>query len=115
MFAVRAARVFDGETLHKDFPLVVVDGSRIAALHSTTVSPSADLEVLDLGEVTLLPGLVDAHVHLALDPGNASEHPAIRGEDDRTILARMRRHALQQLVGRCHGGARPWATGTISR
>ncbi|MGH3115550.1 MAG: hypothetical protein ACRDQ2_00240 [Gaiellales bacterium] len=49
-FAIRAARVFDGETLHKDFPLVVIDGSRIATLDSTTACPSGDLRVLDLGD-----------------------------------------------------------------
>lgn len=34
----------------------------------TGARPSADLRVLDLGDVTLLPGLIDSHVHLAFDP-----------------------------------------------
>ena len=97
MFAIRAARVFDGRTLYKDFPLVVIDGSRIATVDSAAGSPSGDLPVLDLGDVTLLPGLIDAHVHLAFDPEHASQHPTIADEDSSTILTRMRRQALQQL------------------
>ena len=95
--AIRAARVYDGETLHKDFPLVVVDGATIVAVDSTTARPSDDLQVLDLGDVTLLPGLIDAHVHLAFDPDSTAGHQAIVDEDNAAILTRMRRQALQQL------------------
>ena len=80
-WAIRAARVYDGETLHKGFPLVVIDGARIAAVDSTTASASADLQVLDLGDVTLLPGLIDAHVHLAFDPDTTSKHQEIADEE----------------------------------
>lgn len=94
-WAVRAARIYDGTTLHTGFPLVVIDGSRIAAVDNT--SPSGDFEVLDLGDVTLLPGLVDAHVHLAFDPDATGKHEDIVDEEDATIATRIRRHALQQL------------------
>ena len=96
-WAIRAARVFDGRALYKDFPLVVIDGSRIAAVDSGTACPSGDWQVLDLGDVTLLPGLIDAHVHLAFDPESAPQHQTIADEDNSTIVTRMRRHALQQL------------------
>ena len=96
--AIRAARVFDGETLHTGSPLVVLDGSRIASLDCTAGSPSEELDVLNLGDVTLIPGLIDAHVHLAFEPEHRlSNHQTIVDEDKATILTRMRRHALQQL------------------
>lgn len=97
MFAIRAARVFDGRALHDGGRLIVVNGSRIVTVDRATVSPPSDLRMLDLGDVTLLPGLIDAHVHLAFDPDSTSNHQAIADEDNTTILTRMRRHGLQQL------------------
>jgi imidazolonepropionase-like amidohydrolase len=97
MFAIRAARVFDGRALLTDFPLVAIDGPSIASIDRAAACTSGDLRVLDLGDVTLLPGLIDAHVHLAFDPDCTSQHQTIGDEDSSTILARMRRHAFQQL------------------
>lgn len=111
VWALRAARVFDGETLHKDSPLVVIDGSRIATIDGTAARPSDDLRVLDLGDATLLPGLTDSHVHLAFDPESAS-HQTIVDEENPTILTRMRRHALQQL--RAPWSPHTWQDGSRS-
>ena len=94
--AIRAARMFDGRTLHKD-PLLVIDGSRIATLDTAPACTPPDWRILDLGDVTLLPGLIDAHVHLAFDPASRANHAVMADEDTATILSRMRRHALQQL------------------
>ena len=53
--------------------VVVIEGDRIAAAGPrTTVTPRG--AVTDLGDVTLLPGMIDAHVHLLLGgaaPANA--------------------------------------------
>ncbi|MEV5484219.1 MULTISPECIES: metal-dependent hydrolase family protein [Streptomyces] len=75
---------------------MLIDGSRIAGVDMTGAIPSADLRVLDLGDATLLPGLIDSHVHLAFDPDDKSKE-AMAHEDARTTLARMRVHAGQQL------------------
>ncbi|WKX73651.1 amidohydrolase family protein [Streptomyces sp. XD-27] len=96
IWAVRAARLFDGYALRPGRPLVLIDGSRIAGVDMTGAPPSADLRVLDLGDATLLPGLIDSHVHLAFDPEDKSK-PAMADEDAHTTLARMRVHAGQQL------------------
>jgi imidazolonepropionase-like amidohydrolase len=44
-------------------PQVLVRGDRIVAVGSE-VDAAGDVEVLDLGDVTLLPGLIDSHVHI---------------------------------------------------
>ncbi|MFI6768901.1 amidohydrolase family protein [Streptomyces sp. NPDC050355] len=96
IWAVRAARLFDGHALRAGRPLVLIEGSRIAGVDMTGAAPSADLRVLDLGDATLLPGLIDSHVHLAFDPDDRSKQ-AMADEDDHTTLTRMRFHAGQQL------------------
>lgn len=65
---VRAARLFDGtsETLRANVT-VVIEGSRIVRIVD---SAPANAEVIDLGDVTLMPGLIDAHTHIALHPGD---------------------------------------------
>ena len=59
---LKAARMFDGKSDRLVSPgLVVVQGGRILSL----ANPPANAEVIDLGDATLLPGLMDAHTHLA--------------------------------------------------
>jgi imidazolonepropionase-like amidohydrolase len=62
----RAARMIDVESGRViDYPLVTVTGGRIAGIaDSRTVRLSGEAKVIDLGERTLLPGLIDMHVHL---------------------------------------------------
>ncbi len=47
---------------------VLVEGERIVAA-GTSVAHPAGAEIIDLGDTTLMPGLIDAHVHLFLHPG----------------------------------------------
>src|SRR5580700_8642207 len=62
--AIRAARLIDGksETVLKD-AVVLVEGEKITAVGSQLAIPR-DGKVIDLGDATLLPGLIDAHTHL---------------------------------------------------
>jgi imidazolonepropionase-like amidohydrolase len=91
-WALRAKWLFDGQVLHTGAPLVVVSGGRISGVDLTGSDVSADLPIVDLGDVTLLPGLIDAHVHLAFDPaGDAVTQ--MRTDPDEVLLRRMHRHA----------------------
>ncbi len=65
--ALKAARLFDGTTneVVKD-ALIVVEGTRIKAIGGAI---PAGAEVIDLGDVTLLPGFIDAHTHLGFESG----------------------------------------------
>ena len=60
------AAVFDGEALHPGWT-VLVAGDRIAAAGPGVVAP-AGTETVELPGDTLIPGLIDAHVHLFLHP-----------------------------------------------
>lgn len=62
--AIRAARLIDGkgETVVKN-AVVLVEGEKITAVGSGLAIP-LDATVIDLGDATLLPGLIDAHTHL---------------------------------------------------
>lgn len=68
--ALRAARLFDGvsDTLVKD-AVVIVEGDSIRAAGGGVAIP-AGAEVIDLGDATLMPGWIDAHVHLSGESGN---------------------------------------------
>jgi imidazolonepropionase-like amidohydrolase len=68
--AVKAARMWDGRGESTVAPgLVVVSAGKITAAGPRAPIP-AGAEVIDLGDATLLPGLMDAHTHLS---GEASE------------------------------------------
>ena len=59
--AIRGVRLFDGETVIAG-ATILIDAGRIAAVGAEVIVP-AGAEVVDGRGKTLLPGLVDAHVH----------------------------------------------------
>src|SRR5499427_10378092 len=65
---------------------VLVRGERIAEVGSAVKRP-AGAEVIDLGDRTLLPGLIDAHVHLFLHPGIEIVQTYTESVPQRTISA----------------------------
>src|SRR6201991_4433192 len=65
---------------------ILVEGERISAVGST-VSRPADAQVIDLGDTTLLPGLIDAHVHLFLHPGAEDLQTVEESVPERTLIA----------------------------
>jgi imidazolonepropionase-like amidohydrolase len=65
---------------------VLVEGERIVEAGSSVKHP-AGAEVIDLGDRTLMPGLIDAHVHLFLHPGAEDLQTVQESVPQRTIMA----------------------------
>ena len=65
--AIRAARIIDGRN---ESPItdgvIIVEGEKITGVGSRLAIPKG-AAVLDLGDATLLPGLIDSHTHLLLE------------------------------------------------
>ena len=64
---IKAARMFDGtsDSVTRN-AVVVIEGNRITSIGGA-VPPNA--QIIDLGDATLLPGFIDAHVHLTAESG----------------------------------------------
>ncbi|HJV21970.1 MAG TPA: amidohydrolase family protein [Holophagaceae bacterium] len=61
---LKAARLYDGKADRMQVPgLLVVQGKTILGVGPGAAVP-ADAQVVDLGDATLLPGFMDAHVHI---------------------------------------------------
>jgi imidazolonepropionase-like amidohydrolase len=98
MLAIRSARLFDGvaDQLHAR-PLVLVDKGRITDVDATGADPPEGAELVNRGEATLLPGLIDSHTHLVLD---ASNDPVghLADTDDDALLEQCRARARAALA-----------------
>ena len=86
---LHAARLLDvksGRTIKPGE--ILIQGDRIVEVGSSVKRP-ADAEVIDLGDRTLLPGLIDAHIHLFLHPGAEDLQTVQESVPERTITATL--------------------------
>ena len=89
VIVLRAARLLDvqGGRILKPGE-VLVQGERIVEIGSTVKHP-AGAEVIELGDRTLMPGLIDAHIHLFLHPGAEDLQTVQESVPQRTIMATL--------------------------
>lgn len=78
---LRAARMFDPATraMVPDAVVVVTEDRIVAAGRAGAVTVPAGARTIDLGDATLMPGLIDAHTHIT---GRVLGDP--RGDDERS-------------------------------
>jgi imidazolonepropionase-like amidohydrolase len=75
--AIRAARLLDvrgGDLI--DNAVILVEGDRIKAVGQHVAVPPGT-QVIDLGNVTVLPGLIDCHTHVLLEPEDERGTPPV--------------------------------------
>ena len=86
---LHAARLLDVESGKLLTPgEVLVQGERIVEAGASVTHPGG-AKTIDLGETTLLPGLIDVHVHLFLHPGAEDMQTVEESVPQRTIIATL--------------------------
>src|ERR1044071_8932111 len=84
---IHAARLLDVDSGRITSPgEILVRGERIVETGGSLPRP-AGAEVIDLGDTTLMPGLIDAHIHLFLHPGAEDLQMVEESVPQRTIVA----------------------------
>ena len=95
MFAVRASACFDGRQFVAGGATLLVDDGRIVGVEPAGYDLPTDCPVYDHGDATVLPGLIDTHVHLVTDSGPmALDRVAGYSEQeiDAVVTEALRRH-----------------------
>ena len=86
---LHAARLLDVESGRITSPgEILIKGELIVEVGSKVAHPSG-AETIDLGDTTLLPGLIDAHIHLFLHPGAEDLQTVQESVPQRTIMATL--------------------------
>jgi imidazolonepropionase-like amidohydrolase len=86
---LHAARLLDIEAGKIIAPgEVLVEGERIAEVGAAVKHP-AGAQIIDLGDATLMPGMIDAHVHVFLHPGAEDLQTVEESVAQRTITAAL--------------------------
>ncbi|HLJ86525.1 MAG TPA: amidohydrolase family protein [Candidatus Angelobacter sp.] len=90
---VRAAHLLDVKTGRTvDNASIVIEGDKIASL---TGAVPAGATVINLGNVTLLPGLIDAHTHITSDPSFGYQELAVSKPMEALIGAKNAKITLE--------------------
>jgi imidazolonepropionase-like amidohydrolase len=67
---LKADRLFDGETMHEAWAVLVHGNTIVAAGPAQSLKVPANTKILEYPGCTLLPGLIEGHSHLFLHPYN---------------------------------------------
>lgn len=98
LYLLKPDRVFEGETMHTDW-VVLVNKNKIEAAGPMRFKLPANTRVIELKGATLLPGLIEGHSHLFLHPYNeTSWNDQVMKESRAERTARAVTHAEATLM-----------------
>jgi imidazolonepropionase-like amidohydrolase len=87
--AIKAGRLIDtktGAVINNAF--ILIEGDKITAAGPNVTVP-AEVEVIDLKDKTILPGLIDCHTHITSQPGNYYEDIFRKSPIDAAVIAHI--------------------------
>jgi len=96
VIAIRCSRLFTGERFSAGPATVLLDGEKIVGVESRDVQLDESWTLYDYPSATVLPGLIDTHVHLVADSevGALDRVPELDGEALDTIITESLRRQL---------------------
>ena len=65
---------------------IVVDNGRIVSVNEGLAPPPAGARLIDLSTKTVLPGLIDTHVHISGEPGGDYRDEAVQSDEFTTLV-----------------------------
>ena len=94
---IHAGHVLDVKTgkLLSDQAIVIEDGKIVSVGASAEAKPPSDAVRIELPDATVLPGLIDAHTHLTMDPKFGYEELGLSIPRETLIGAKNARATLQ--------------------
>jgi imidazolonepropionase-like amidohydrolase len=93
------SRVFDGESMHENWSVLVQSSKILSAGPSSSFKPDNSTTVIKYDGATLMPGMIEGHSHLLLHPYNeVSWSDQVTKESDAERVIRATVHARNTLL-----------------
>ena len=90
-----AGNIFNGDKVNFSPGWILTEGTRIAEVREGTAPEGIDAQIINAEGRYVVPGLIDGHNHLYLDPGSFEE---MSGGTEEELLSRMERNARTHLL-----------------
>jgi imidazolonepropionase-like amidohydrolase len=95
---LQADRVFDGEEMHTDWTVKVIDNRIVEVGPTSSIKYSSDATILKFDKCTIMPGMIEGHGHLFLRPYNEMDwNDQVLKESDVLRTVRATTHAFKTL------------------